>query len=546
MTHSNRDHPTNQNVTPIRSHHFAPSGLFFVFFALILTACVPGQSAIEQNINITIIADGKQVALSIPAGTTSQAALEKAGIPLNQIDRVDPPGYTVLSAGAAIKVIRVKEVFDVKESVIPFDRQIVQNESLPENKELIIQPGSNGMQQVTYRKVYEDDKEISETVFKTVRLTEPQSEIVMVGVQKPFSPVPFTGRLVYLSGGNAWLMEHDTGTRRPLVTTADLDGRIFSISPDKNWLLYTRKSTKPASEEINTLWMLDLSTKDAKPVSLRASNIVHFASWVPGKGLTVAYSTVEPRATAPGWQANNDLFITTYSPSGMIAATKKVIDSNYGGSLGWWGTSYAWSPDGALLAYAQPNSIGLVDPEKGTLTSLVEITPYQTRADWAWVTGLGWAPNHQVIYFNNHATKAGQDNQEASPYFDLSAVLINNGQNIDLVPKTGMFGYPIASPKKPDGGYQLAFLQSIFPDQSDTGRYRLVVMDRDGSNQKSIFPAEDLPGLEPQQVAWSPEAFPDGSSRIAVTYQGNLWIVDSSTGQSQQVTGDGLIKIIDW
>lgn len=540
--------------TPTGSSQYSssrlPGGLWrfaiLLGLGLILTGCLSAQPAAEQTITISLKADGKQSSLIVPAGTTVQGALDRAGLKLNPLDRVDPPGYTVLSAGTSIALVRVREVFDVKENVIPFERQIVQNESLPENKEMIIQPGSNGSEQVTYRTVYEDDKETSKSVFKTVRITDPQPEIVMVGVQKPFSPIAIPGRLAYLAGGNAWLMEKDTGNRRPLVTTADLDGRIFSLSPDANWLLYTRKSTKPAAEEINTLWMLNLEDKDAKPVNLRVSNIVHFASWVPGKGLTVAYSTVEPRSTAPGWQANNDLYVTSYSPSGMIVETKKVLEVNFGGALGWWGTNFTWSPDGALLAYAQPNGIGLVDLEKGSLTPLVDITPYQTRADWAWVTGLGWAPNHQVLYYTTHVPKAGLDNNEASPLFDLAAVVVNGGPSLDILPKSGMFAYPVSSPKEANGGYRIAFLQAIFPEQSETGRYRLAVMDRDGSNMTRIFPPDDRPGLDPQQVFWSPTPFSDGENWLGVVYQGNLWLVNPTTRQSQQVTGDGLINKICW
>ena len=33
---------------------------------------------------------------------------------------------------------------------------------------------------------------------------------------------------------------------------------------------------------------------------------------------------------------------------------------------------------------------------------------------------------------------------------------------------------------------------------------------------------------------------------IAVVYQGNLWLVDSGSGVSYQVTGDGLVTRIDW
>jgi hypothetical protein len=409
-----------------------------------------------------------------------------------------------------------------------------------------IQAGQNGIEQVTYRHVFENDQEVSRTIFKSVMVTEPRPEISMVGVQKPFSPVAIPGRLVYLAGGNAWMMERDTGERKPLVTSGDLDGRAFSLSPDGGWLLFTRKSTRPAGEEINTLWMLNVKEADSKPVNLRVSNIAHFAGWVPAKGLTVAYSTVEPRATAPGWQANNDLFITTYSPTGIIIETKKIIESNTGGVYGWWGTSYAWSPDGVRLAYARPDGVGLVDLDKDTLSPLMDITPYQTGADWAWVTGLAWAPNHRVLFLTSHPPKAGLDNQENSPLFDLTAAVMDGGPTIPLSPQSGMFSYPVASPLQADKTFLVAFLQAIFPEQSDSGRYRLVVMERDGSNRKVIFPQEGMPGLEPQQVVWSRNPFPKGGNWIAVIYQGNLWLVDPETAESHPITGDGLIKKIDW
>jgi hypothetical protein len=111
-----------------------------------------------------------------------------------------------------------------------------------------------------------------------------------------------------------------------------------------------------------------------------------------------------------------------------------------------------------------------------------------------------------------------------------------------------MFAYPASSPAvftEPEKSYRIAFLEAIFPAQSETSRYRLVVMDRDGSDRQTLFPDENLPGLEPQTPAWAPEATESGDF-IAVVYQGNLWLVDTVSGQTQQVTGDGLISRIDW
>jgi hypothetical protein len=71
-------------------------------------------------------------------------------------------------------------------------------------------------------------------------------------------------------------------------------------------------------------------------------------------------------------------------------------------------------------------------------------------------------------------------------------------------------------------------------------------MDRDGANRQVLFPAEGLTGLDPQTPVWAPSPLPSGSDFVAVAYQGNLWIIDAVSSQSQQITGDGLTSRIDW
>jgi len=141
---------------------------------------------------------------------------------------------------------------------------------------------------------------------------------------------------------------------------------------------------------------------------------------------------------------------------------------------------------------------------------------------------------------------SGSEMEQLSPIFNLSGLPVATGPLISIVPEVGMFAYPVTSPALAAGGYRVAFLQSREPRQSDTRPYRLGVMDRDGSNRQIIFPAEDLQGLEPQRVAWSPTTFDNGHLWVAVNYQGNLWLVDAETGEGRQVTGDGLINRIDW
>jgi hypothetical protein len=510
-----------------------------------LLGCKPGNEVLP-TIEITIQVDGKQISSSVTAGSTVQTALGKAGITLNTLDRIDPPGYTPITSKTNIRITRIRESFEVKDVIIPFQRQTVRNESLPEGQTLLIQPGTNGSQQITYRHVFENDIEVSSTSIKTVTISEARPEIVMVGVQTPFTAVPIPGKIVYLTASNAWIMENSTGERRPLVTSGDLDGYIFTLSAEGKWLLFTRKADKSSTDVINALWAVDVTNKSPKPINLRINNVIHYAEWVPESGLTITYSTVEARPTAPGWQANNDLNLLTFNPEGVTIKKVKIVEANSGGIYGWWGTTFAWSPDGEQIAYVRPDSIGMVDIKKGKLNSLLDLIPLQTRSDWAWVPGIGWAQDNINLYTVTHVPKSGLASNEASPLFDLTAIVTAGGPVLDIVQQSGMFAYPAPSPFLQNKRYKVAFLQAIFPEQSETSRYKLMLMDRDSSNKEALFPPEGAQGLDAQKVVWGPNNSGDNPPWLAFNYQGNLWLLNSDTRQAQQITGDGSISRLDW
>jgi hypothetical protein len=514
--------------------------LFLLAFAL-LAACRSPQVN-SPDISISITADGSSRTVTVPAGSTVSQAFQAAGITVGNLDRTEPPLYSVLSKGINITLTRVKEDFETEEQVIPFDRQVVRNESIPEGETRLVQAGSNGKQELTYRIVLENETEISRSVVKSVILVDAVPEIVMVGAQSSFAPIPVPGKLVYLSGGNAWIMDTSTANRNPLVTTGDLDGRIFSLSPAGNYLIFTRKSTKPASQEINQLW--GIRTNGGKPFNTGIVNVVHFADWIPNTS-SFAYSTVEPRSTAPGWQANNDL--QRYSIT--TGEKRKIIEANSGGVYGWWGMTFAFSVEGRL-AYARPDGIGIVDLDGKALKPLLSITPLNTHSDWAWLPSIAWGADGKTLYYTTHAPPPSLVSEEDSPLFDMSATSFSNDATVQIAAQTGMFAYPAVSSIQSSSRerlYQVAYLQAIFPEQSETSRYRVVVMDRDGSNRRTIFPATDAPGIDPQTPVWAPETIEgQAGDFIAVIYQGNLWFVDSGNGQAYQVTGDGLVTRIDW
>jgi len=522
---------------------------------VLLAGCLApqvSQSAVTLTVNITVA--GENYPAKITTGSTVQDALEAAGLTVGSLDKVEPPLYTVVSEGLAIKITRGREEFETQQAVIPYERQTVRNESLPQGETVQIQPGKNGVQEITYRNYYENELLVNTSISRVTILEPALPEIMMVGVRSPFSPLPIAGKLVYLAGGSAWMMEGSTSNRIPLVVNDNpatpLDGRVLSLSRDGRWLLYTQKSSKPAEQELNTLWVLDITNPKATPINLRTPNVIHFADFDPKASLTVLYSTVEPRAAAPGWQANNDLYRMKFGANGNLGVREKIVEANTGGVYGWWGTDYSWSPTGNLLAYSRPDGMGIVSFKEKTLLPLLEITPLQTRSDWALIPPLGWGADGRTLFIVTHAPPPGLVNPEESPNFDLSALSLDSEAQARLAQQSGMFAYPsasAASAQDEQSAYYVAYLQALSPQQSDTSGYQLVLMDRDGSNRRVVFPQAGSPGLEPQTPRWSPSApsFVEGDF-VAVIYEGNLWLIDAATGIATQVTEDGLIQVIDW
>lgn len=530
--------------------------------ASLLNGCASPETT-QTLINISVSADGETVALQVPAGSTVQKALEAAEIELDTLDKTVPPVFTVLGEEAQVSVIRVHEEYEIEQVVIPYEQQMVRNESLPLDQEILIQTGENGLQEITYRRVFEDGVEISSEpiAVKAITVKEPVPEIRMVGVQAPLAPAPVSGQLYYLRDGNVWLIEDATNQRTPVLTTGDLDGRVFSLSADGSWLLFTRLAA--VDGRINELWAANIAQMAGETVEeaiaerllidLEVNNVIHFADWLPGSNTKVIFSTVEPRNSPPGWQANNDLYVLTFSTSGWTTQWVEIIEANFGGIYGWWGTEFNWSPDRAFLSFARPDGVGLVDYDQSVMTTTLEILPLQPQGDWAWVPGTTWGPDGNTLFTTDHIFQEGAPSPEESQLFDIAAIPLQTGPVIHLVSQSGMFAYPLASPlQQNEAGeldYQLAYLQAEFPQQSLTSRYRLTVMDRDGSNRRTLFPNKENPGLEPQQHwgAWSPGPMPDsGNYAIAVLHLGNLWLVDVVDGSAVQVTGDGLTNRVIW
>lgn len=511
--------------------------LSFVF----IQACAAKSQPGEGTFPVLIEADGQQLSIELTAGGSVQTALDKANLIIGPLDQVEPAPYTLLTEETTIRLIRVREEISYREEAIPFVSQTVKNETLPEGQTLLIQKGENGILEIATKIVYHDNVEQSRTESSRTIKENAKPEIVMVGIQSPFSPVLIQGKIAYITAGNVWVMENNTGNRRPVVTTGDADGQVLEVSPDGEWLLYSKKFEEEETQDINGLYVISLIDPTAEPFSLNARNVIHFAEWVPNRSRTVTYSTVEPRDTAD-WLANNDLYMVTFNINGTVLTNNSILDTTKDGVNFWWGTDFSWSPDGARLAYAKPDSIGLVDIEDSELIELFSFPPYEPELDWRWLPSLGWTADHTALFTSNH-----QINQTTqSSLFTLAAILPTGATVIDLIPDAGMFSFPVPSPIDENGRYQVAYLQAVFPERSDTSRYQLMLMDRDGSNRELLFPPEGSLGLTPQEIQWEPLAEAGSNRYIAFLYQGNIYLFDLLKHETFQITGDGSTTTIDW
>ncbi len=512
------------------------------------TAVVPTPTV---AITLSVTVDGRTQTFGLAAPMTVREALAQAGIAVGELDRLSLPAYTRLTGPANLIITRVTETNETEDVVVPFTSQVIKSEGLPEGEQRLLQAGANGAERITYRTVFENGVQVSRDILKREVLTDTVAQITLLGSQATFTIVPITGTLAYISAHNGWVMRQNSGQRRPVTFSGDLDGRVFQLSPDGQLLLYTRlaTATNTLTPTFNTLWAISVTANltSAKPLDLKVSNVL-YAEWSPTQPNVIAYSTADKIDRAPGWQANNDLWLATWGQNRLkqtVYTYTQLIDTNSGGAYGWWGTGYAFAPNGNAIAYARTDSIGVIDLTTFTRNELTRFVAYNTHSDWAWYPSLMWSADSQFLYTLTHAPPSGLEAPEDAPGFDLTT-LSPRGLRVDLIPRAGMFANPLPSPLQssatPETPYTVAFLQALDPANSPNSRYRLGLMDRDGSNLRFLFPPADQPGLPANaQYIWSPDG-----ALIALVATGNLWLIDPASGLSQQLTGDGLSEHPTW
>lgn len=458
---------------------------------------------------------------------TVRDLLAEAGITLGELDRVTPDLNFSVKPEMTVRVIRVSEETESQTVSIPFERRIVTNEAFPPGEQRLVQLGENGQEEIMTKITFEDGVEVSRVQISKTVVKEPVEEILVVGAEKSSSSIPIEGIVAYLSGGNAWLMKDNSATRRPLTAEGDLDGRVFDLSPDGSKLLYTRAVSDTVDAPLNELWLVDTRIVGEAPISLPLKGVL-YAAWSPRLTETViAYSTAERVVSQPGWRAKNDLWL--WDTRQKISEAVEIVPPNTKGFYAWWGTNYAWSPDGNLFAYANAGQVGVIDIVSQTITTLVEFAPYQTNSDWVWVPTVSWAPNSKFIATVIHGPSLQDETPEVSPVFDLWLLAADGSLKVKAWEQVGMWSNPVWHPQG------IVFGRAVNPLNSVDSPYKLTTVDWDGSNPQLLFPQGEEPGVLLPEIAWEPHL--GGTSFVFVNHN-NLFLHHGDRTPPQQLTSD--------
>ncbi len=492
--------------------------LLFIFLLLAFSACQPSEKT------VSIAVDGETITQTTDANTVGQL-LQQTSIQLGKLDRVDPDLYVQLKPGMHITVTRITEEIETVTRPVPFEQKIVVNEVLPAGEQRIQQLGVNGEEEITTRITLENGVEVSRTEVNRVMTKAPVDEILIVGGKGSLAKVSFPGSIIYLSGGNAWLMKESTVARRWLTTSGDLDGHVFSVSPDGSRLLFTRAVSSTADAPLNELWMVNARIVGEKPISLPVQGVL-YAEWSPLITDTrIAYSTAERAPGQPGWRAQNDLWL--WDTNKPINTARRILPPNTRELYSWWGTNFKWSPDGTKFAFATASAIGVMDAATGAVVTLKEFTPYQTHSEWVWVPTVSWSPNSAFIATVIHGKPEADVPPEESQVFDVWLFAADGSISAKIAPKAGMWSNPLWTT---DG---IIYGNAITPLHSVTSRYKLIHVDWDGSNPTIIFPQGEQPGVE-----FPAMAHPEGGNATVIVYQNDLYLLPDNGSPAKALTAN--------
>ncbi len=479
----------------------------------VLLFCACSSRIADQELLITLVADGSERAILLPAALTVDSLLRDVGIELGALDRLEPASGTLLRDGVRVTVVRVNEEETCERLEIPF--QVLSTSGGLSNQVTshLVQTGIPGEEQRCFL-VRTDDGVRREVVeLGRVLIREPVDELWQDNLQDVEAPLPLAGTLAWISNGDAWVARDDSSRLQQLTHNGDLDGKVLSLSSDGMRLLFTREpGNVNQAPQRNQLWLLPDVTERSTAFKLLPEEVLA-ASWLPGSAEEFGYSSF---ATGSAFAR---MRIDPVSGEALGFREYQLLAAN--ARDGFSETHFSWSPDGKSLAWAQVNTIGLVDLDDGTQRILLENPGVETPDSGCARPSLSWSPDSRLLM---SVLPDAFGAQHAVYMTDVAGAY-----DVRVFSGVGPCAAASFAPVVSDEG--LVFLRARDPSRPNSrAGHDLMLADRDGSNQRRLFPDAGHPGLQPQQLTWSPEA-----KYLAFVYQSRLWLLAVASGEVHQL-----------
>ena len=156
----------------------------------------PAETSITQSLTVTLIpardfvvSVGNQTITIRSAAATVGGVLAEAGVPIVGLDTSLPPESEAPPADGQIRVVRIREAFEVTLESIPFEEEVTYSPDVPFGQSETVQPGVEGIAMIRERIRYEDGVEVKREREDKTTLREPQTRIVQSGEKIVLSPV---------------------------------------------------------------------------------------------------------------------------------------------------------------------------------------------------------------------------------------------------------------------------------------------------------------------------------------------------------------------
>lgn len=163
------------------------------------------EIVIRRAFKVKVKADG-ETRVCLIAGGTAGDAVKKAGITLNDTDRLSPARNKELKENMTVKVTRVSYKTVEKKEAVNYKNETVKTSLLYAGQSVTVMEGQKGERTKYYKYKYVDGK-LKEKKFESEKITkEPVNEVVFVGTRSVTKPAISSGIYVKESAVKSHLM----------------------------------------------------------------------------------------------------------------------------------------------------------------------------------------------------------------------------------------------------------------------------------------------------------------------------------------------------